>query len=138
MQGRIEQTKPSQSGKTIGVLINGTWYSSKDFGLAQQVGKIIEFMASTQSFPNGGSVTWLNDPKIVADGGMPSPAPSNGTQHKPVSNGDIGYSQYQPMVSNLAAHLIDAGQSPDQLPIWFGACRACLEGSADLNDNIPF
>lgn len=68
-QGIIEATKPSQSGKTLGVLIGGKWYSTKAPELANMVGQMITFETSRQYFPQGGSCHWLNDYTVVGQAG---------------------------------------------------------------------
>lgn len=60
MIGTIQTTNKSQSGKTIGVQINGVWYTTKNWELAQEVGRTIIFEPSTSTF-NGQEMHWLND-----------------------------------------------------------------------------
>ena len=61
MIGTIQQANKSKSGKTLSVQVDNTWYSSKEWELQQAVGKRIIFEPSTQTFPDGGSIQWLND-----------------------------------------------------------------------------
>ncbi len=61
MIGTIQQTKKSNTGKTIGVLVDGSWYTSKNWELEQAVNRRIIFEPSTQSFNDGASIQWLND-----------------------------------------------------------------------------
>jgi hypothetical protein len=132
MQGQIQAAKQSQSGKTVSVQINGKWYSCKDFSVLKHIGEIVTFEESSSEW-QGKTMLWMNEPTFGA-----APEKSNG-KHTSVSKGDTGYSQYQPLVSNLAAHLIAAGGAPSDLGPWFGACRALLEGAdPELNDNVPF
>ena len=60
MIGKIQSTNKSKSGKTIGVQINGVWYSTKNWELAQEVGRAVIFEPSTSTF-NGQEMHWLND-----------------------------------------------------------------------------
>jgi len=61
MIGTIQQTKKSNTGKTLGVLVDGSWYTSKNWELEQEVNRRIIFDPSTQNIPGGGSIQWLND-----------------------------------------------------------------------------
>ncbi len=61
MIGAIQQTKKSNTGKTLGVLVDGSWYTSKNWELEQAVGKRIIFEPSTQTLPAGATIQWLND-----------------------------------------------------------------------------
>jgi hypothetical protein len=61
MIGTIQQANKSKSGKTLSVQVDGTWYSSKEWELEQAVGRRVIFEPSTQNFPDGGSIQWLND-----------------------------------------------------------------------------
>lgn len=60
-QGIIQQAKPSKSGKTLSVQINGQWLTTKHFEIQNMVGQQITFKTSEQPFPDGNSITWLND-----------------------------------------------------------------------------
>lgn len=64
IRGRIEEARQSQSGKTMGVKINGHWYSSKAFELENMVGQTIEGQTSASEW-NGKTMMWLNDYKEV-------------------------------------------------------------------------
>ena len=61
MLGTIQQANKSKSGKTISVQVDGAWYTSKNWELEQCVGKRIIFEPSSQTFPDGSSIQWLND-----------------------------------------------------------------------------
>lgn len=125
VQGQIEEAKRSQSGKTVGVKIGGKWYSSKDFKLESMVGSVISGFGSDSDF-NGKTMHWLNAYTVDA-------APASNS----APNGNGGNVNYQPMVSNLAAHLIAAGKQPHELSAWFKACKAVLNGQ-ELSDAVPY
>ena len=72
MQGTIEAVKKSTSGKSLGVLIGGTWYSTKNWELEGMQGKSITFQTSVQEFSGGGQCHWLND--YTVDGASTTPA----------------------------------------------------------------
>jgi len=61
MIGTIQQANKSKSGKTLSIQVDSAWYSSKEWELEQAVGKRVIFEPSTQTFPDGGSIQWLND-----------------------------------------------------------------------------
>ncbi len=61
MLGTIQQANKSKSGKTLSIQIEGQWYTSKCWELEQSVGKRLIFEPSIQTFPDGGSCSWLND-----------------------------------------------------------------------------
>lgn len=61
MIGTIQQANKSKSGKTLSVQVDGSWYTSKNWELEQASGRRIIFEPSTQSFPDGSSIQWLND-----------------------------------------------------------------------------
>lgn len=71
MQGTIQQAKPSKSGKTLGVLINDTWYSTKNWELQGMQGQDITFEPSQSEF-NGQIMHWLNDYVPVGASNTPS------------------------------------------------------------------
>ena len=62
MIGKIEATKKSGSGKSLGVKIGNTWYTTTTFELEHEVGKTIIFEPSQSpakgNFP---AMNWLND-----------------------------------------------------------------------------
>ena len=125
MRGFIQAAKPSSSGKTLGVQIAGTWYSTKAFELQQHVGKEIVGETSDSDY-KGQTIHWLNSYTLV-DGNAPKPP-----EEPEVRSNGQSYSHYQTLVSNLAAHLIAAGKGTDELGPWFKACRVLLE------DEVPF
>jgi hypothetical protein len=128
VRGRIQSTKPSQSGKTLGVQIDGTWYSSKNFDLQNYAGK--EIVADTsESEYKGQTIRWINSYTLV-DGAPPVEA----QEAQGATNGTKAMSPYQPLVSNLAAHLIAAGKEPGELRAWYVACKEVLEQDPE----IPF
>jgi len=63
IRGRIEEAKVSQSGKTLGVKIGGTWYQTKSFELQGKIGTTIEGQVSADEWPKGSGkmMHWLND-----------------------------------------------------------------------------
>jgi len=127
VRGRIAAAKPSQSGKTLGVQIDGTWYSTKFFELQQQVGKEIVGETSDSDY-KGQTVHWLNSYTLVD--GAPQDAPSEPGQ----TNGSKPMSPYQPLVSNICAHLIAAGREPGEVRAWYVAAKEVLEE----DPSIPF
>jgi hypothetical protein len=69
--GIIESTNKSQSGKTLGVKIGGTYYTTKNWELADMVGKEIVFEPEASEF-NGKTMYWLNEYSV--SGTQPTPA----------------------------------------------------------------
>jgi hypothetical protein len=134
VRGFIQAAKPSTSGKTLSVQVGGKWMSTKLWELQSKVGQEIVGETSESDF-NGKTMTWLNSYSMV-DGSAAPVAQSAPQAPAPSAPAAAGPSPYQPLVSNLAAHLIQAGGSPEQLPAWFNACRSLLEN--ELNDSIPF
>jgi hypothetical protein len=128
VRGKIQAAKPSQSGKTLSVNVDGTWYSSKAFELQQHVGKEIVGDTSDSDY-NGQTIHWLNSYTLVDGTPAPTPAPS-----EPGATNGSKPSTYQPLVSNLAAHLIAAGKEPGELRAWYVACKTVLE----TDPEIPF
>lgn len=61
MIGTIQQANKSKSGKTLSIQIDGVWYTSKNWELEQAAGRRVIFEPSTQTFPDGSSIQWLND-----------------------------------------------------------------------------
>ena len=135
MRGVIEQAKHSKSGKSLGVLIQGTWYTTKHWGLEGKVGQEIVFDPKTLPMKDGGTIQTINE-YTLANEPAPTPAaappPTRQVQASPPN-------PYQPLVSNLAAHLIAAGKHSDELRIWYKECVRLLENKEnDLDDPIPF
>ena len=61
MIGTIQQANKSKSGKTLSIQIDNVWYTSKNWELEQAVNRRVIFEPSTQTFPDGASIQWLND-----------------------------------------------------------------------------
>ena len=100
MIGIIQATKPSKTGKTLGVQIGGQWYSTKSPELAQVVGQSITFESSVQTFPDGGSCTWLNDYTI--DNAPAQPTPSDQAMNQAMGQAPpLGAPQHQPPSAGL-------------------------------------
>ena len=57
----IAQANKSKSGKTLSIQAGGAWYTSKNWEMEQMVGQEIIFEPSSQTFPDGSSIQWLND-----------------------------------------------------------------------------
>jgi len=76
MRGIVTAIKPSKSGKSMGVNIDDTWYSCKDFRIENMKDTEIEFTSSVQTFDDGGSINWINEYKPVT--GSPVHAATNG------------------------------------------------------------
>ena len=71
MIGIIESTNKAQSGKTLGVKIGGEWYTTKEWELANLVGKEIEFEPEPSEW-KGKIMYWIN--KYSLNGAQPTPA----------------------------------------------------------------
>lgn len=56
----IERTQPSKSGKTLSVLSNDTWYSTKCWDLQHCTGQTIMAKTSTSQY-NGSNIHWIDD-----------------------------------------------------------------------------
>ena len=72
MIGTIQQANKSKSGKTLSIQVDGTWYTSKNWELEQAVNRRIIFDPSTQTFPDGASIQWLNDYVFEDASGTPA------------------------------------------------------------------
>lgn len=58
---KIEEARRSQSGKTLGVKLNGRWFQTKHWELEHMVGETIEITDSSMSEWQGKSIYWLNE-----------------------------------------------------------------------------
>ena len=138
VSGIIQDAKMSQSGKSLGIKVNGKWYSTKEFHWQGQVGKNVSFIGNYQSFGDGG-VTWAND-IVLADAPGPnssappqapqapppaySPPPSyTGTSQMGPAAANFEPAQALPMTSNIVAHAIQAGliKTPLDIAAWASA-----------------
>lgn len=127
MRGTIHQVQPSKSGKSLSVTVDGKRYQAKlNSGLVGHAGKEIVFDPTEQIFDDGTKIYWINEFTLAGNQAAPaSPEASNAPQ---------GMSPYQPLISNLAAHLIAAGKGPEALHGWFVECKKALEGKSDEVD----
>ncbi len=73
MIGIIESTNKSQSGKTLGVKIAGKFYTTKEWELADLVGKEIVFDPDVSEY-NGKTMYWLNEYSV--SGTQPATGPA--------------------------------------------------------------
>lgn len=100
MIGTIQQANKSKSGKTLSIQINNVWYTSKNWELEQAVNRRVIFEPSTQTFPDGASIQWLNDYVFEDASGTPSAramddltarqqVPLNQAQHIPVNKDSL-------------------------------------------------
>lgn len=120
--GTIQQAKMSQSGKSLSVLINEVWYSTKAFELNTMVGATIDFEYSTSEF-NGNKMNWLNAYTPVTQQGGNQSAPQQQTPAPSGSSGELP----MPFISNVVAHAIQANkiQNPSDITAWAnGALQA--------------
>lgn len=73
----IVETRPSQSGKTLGVKDQqGQWWTTKLFQFAEMQGQTIDAGVSSSDF-NGKTIWWINDFVAAA------PPPTYGAQSEP-------------------------------------------------------
>jgi len=84
MIGIIESTNKSQSGKTLGVKIGGTYYTTKNWELADMVGKEIVFEPDASDF-NGKTMYWLNEYSV--SGTQPAAGPAAQVMDQAVAAG---------------------------------------------------
>ncbi len=100
MIGTIQQAKKSQSGSTLSIQIDGKWYTTRNWELQQAVNRRIIFEPSTQTFPDGGSCTWLNDYVFEDVGTTPADAAmSQAMAERPPSPPSMGSPAPAPGVS---------------------------------------
>ena len=59
--GEIEEVKRSQSGKSLGVKLNGKWYSTKIWELEHMVGQTITVTDDSVQNWNGRDIHWINE-----------------------------------------------------------------------------
>ena len=134
MQGVIHQVQPSKSGKTLSVTVEGNRFSAKlNSGLQGCAGKTITFDPTEQKLDDGGVIRWINEFTLSGGG-----APAASTAAPAATNAPHGMSPYQPLISNLAAHLITAGKEPSDLRAWVAVCTAILEGKDLPHQEVPF
>lgn len=149
--GQITEAKMSKSGKTLGLKVNGQWYSTKDFHWQAQVGQNVQFESAYQPIGDGG-ITWANN--IAFHQGGPSGPATPTRPSAPVAKkqaertlADITY--LLPITSNTVAHAIQAGliEKPNDVKAWaraaFESAKALCEGQQDVpaddfDDDIPF
>jgi len=127
--GTIQAARPSKSGKTLSIQIDGTWYQSKLWQLQQAIGRKIAAETSESDY-NGQKVRWLNTFSFAdADPQTQAPVPAVAAPAAPGATiSPAPVSHYQPMCSNLAAALIAAGRQPEELAVWFNTAKELLEG----------
>ena len=147
MRGVIEQAKHSKSGKSLGVLIQGTWYTTRHFILETKVGQEIVFDPKEIAMGDGAKIQTIQaytlaNELVLQDTRDKVPTPTSAPRPSPVQASPPP-NPYQPLVSNLAAHLIAAGLPPKDLLPWYKACVELLEGPRgkppeDSDDDIPY
>ena len=68
----ITDSRPTKTGKNLSIQDqNGNWYCTKAWDLANHIGQTIEAHITQQTFPDGGSIDWINDYNFA---GGPAPA----------------------------------------------------------------
>lgn len=148
MRGVIDQAKPSQSGKSLSVYLGGNWYTTKHFGLIDKVGQEIVFDPKDVTMKDGMVIKTIPAYTLASE---PAPTPAAAPTPTPLRP-QVQASPpnpYQPLVSNLAAHLIAAGKPVTELPQWYEVCVFLLEDGKkgkgppknsedDPDDPIPF
>ncbi len=152
--GAIQEAKMSKSGKTLGIMVNGDWYYTKQFHWQSQIGVNITFKGSYVSVGDGG-MTWANDIVMTDAPGPQSQAPSNYDQAPtpPIQNAapqPPATSQqsppqrdpviYLPMTSNLVAHAIQVGliKEPGDIKPWAVAAFRAAKQRIELPDEDVF
>jgi hypothetical protein len=158
MHGQIEATNKSQSGKTLGVKVGETWYTSKNWELEGMVGQTIDFEPSSSVF-NGKTMWWINDYGVsnappTADQAM---AQAMANQPPPYQQGDrvntapqMPVAAPSPQVSSrdkdatIGALALTKAVSGDAATVWaafeffYAKLLTWQQGDADFNDEIPF
>lgn len=153
INGVIEETKAATSGKTLGLKVQGKWYSTKEFQWASQQGKEIVFESNSSTIPGtNNTIWWANNIALAgvsqtsAPQSEPPPAyqPPSYQSDKPT---DPEISELArallPITSNVVAHAIAAGkiEQPGDLSKWvsavFNATKAVISGK-EFDDDIPF
>ena len=120
MIGAIQKANKSKSGKTLSIQINGAWYTSKSWELEQAVGKTVIFEPSTQSFPDGSSIQWLND--YVFEDQASTPSGQAMTQAMGGQN----------PVGGAQTHIAPQTQpNKDSLIGAMALCKCCIPGTPD-------
>jgi hypothetical protein len=136
--GAISAIEDSKSGKALRVQVNGQWFSSKDFGIRDQVGQVITFTPSSSEY-RGKTYYWINDYNVGTTG-----TTTTSKSGAPAPVADANAMAFLPMTSNLVAHAIAAGlvQSPDEIQAWaraaFNAAKNLVLNAEDFDDDIPF
>lgn len=124
MIGRIEATRKSGSGKSLGVKVGNTWYTTTTFELEHEVGKTIIFEPShSPANGNFSAMNWLND--YVFEDQQTTPA---------------GQAMDQAMQQQAATPVGQAGQyeqvprgtpNKDSMIGAFALCKCCTPGTPD-------
>jgi hypothetical protein len=129
VSGVIEHAKMSQSGKSLGIKVNGNWYSTREFQWQGQVGANISFIARPQYFDGGGSITWANDIVLSDAPGPQSSAPP--PQPQAPSPAAQGYAP--PANYTGAAQTSPAGRDRDASIIAQALTKACTSPGDDVD-----
>jgi hypothetical protein len=137
--GAISAIEDSKSGKALRVQVNGQWFSSKDFGIRDQVGTVITFTPSSSEY-RGKTYWWINDYNVGTTGTTRAASPAAA----PAATNNEAMA-FLPMTSNLVAHAIAAGriETPEQIAAWaraaFNAAKNLVTNTdEDFDDDIPF
>jgi len=115
MQGQIQVARKSKSGKNLSVQVGGAWYVSKCWEFEQMVGQEITFEPSTQNFPDGGSITWINEYGVTA-GTTPSDQAFN-----------QAHAQYQPPPEGMAGQAPPMGSPIPPAPATIGPAQTVTQ-----------
>ena len=136
MIGTIQQANKSKSGKTLSIQINNQWFTSKNWELEQSVGKTIIFEPSTQSFPDGASIQWLNE-YVFEDA---QTTPSSQAMAKAMVDQGVMYTERpvpnkDPMIGAFALSKCCIPGSPEQV---FENFRLLYNKLENWDSSIPF
>ena len=150
MQAVIEATKTSKSGKTLGVLMNGTWYSTKHFELAGKENTEIIAQVSASEY-NGATVHWLNDYTVVGASTTPSAQAFDRAhaQNQPPPMGQSAPPQAAPQTSRMdreasivaqaLTKAVDCKTAEDAWQTYVHLYNKVLEWNpGDFDDSVPF
>ena len=138
-QGQIQKVNQSKSGKTLGVQINGQWYSTKHFELQNHVGETITFQTSESEF-NGTVMHWLNDYTLAGQDQTPAAQAFN-QQHAQNQGQTAPQTDKDLTITALAlVKCIEGIKTPQQAYEAFNQTKALLSGTSDVpfDDDVPF
>jgi hypothetical protein len=147
MQGIIKATRWAKSGNSLGVLINDTWYRTKNKELDGRTTLEIIFEPSPQKFDDGGVMYWINDYQEVGASTTPADAAFDAA-HAQATQRPVAAPSPRPNSrdkdATIGALALTKAVSGDAATVWgafeffYAKLLTWQQGDADFDDQIPF